>query len=242
MSDVLNGRGRSRSNTTCRTNRAPLIMRATSSSNENIAYNAEYTYNRRSLLKTTSSAVIGVVITNRVDSVDAISAKEASKSYDSYAENYEALDGGSAASLLGIEEARINLLEKAAGSTLEVGVGTGLNISKYNYAAISKLTLLDVSEGMLSKARSRANEIVPSEVSIDYVIADATSELIERFGEAQFDTVVDTFSLCVMGNAGAVKCLQQLKGVVKSKNDGGACDTAVLALQLAHKDCAYNCI
>lgn len=43
----------------------------------------------------------------------------------------------------------------------------------------------------------------------------------QYFEESTFDTVVDTFSLCVMGNDGAKRCLQQIKHVVKPSKDGG---------------------
>ena len=153
----------------------------------------------------------------------AISADTASKDYDMYAENYDELDGGSAANMLGIEDARNKLLSLATGSTLEVGAGTGLNLLSYKYGAsgVNKLTLLDVSQNMLGKAKSRANLVIPPGIEVDYVIADATKGLIDAFGESNFDTVVDTFSLCVMGNQGAMDCLKQLKAVVKSKENGG---------------------
>jgi methyltransferase OMS1, mitochondrial len=51
------------------------------------------------------------------------------------------------------------------------------------------------------------------------VQADATSELVSRFGSDSFDTVIDSFSLCVMGNKGASDCLYQLARVVK-RDDG----------------------
>lgn len=42
-------------------------------------------------------------------------------------------------------------------------------------------------------------------------------ELVKRFGpEPIFNTVVDSFSLCVMGNEGAAKCLDQMRQIVKT--------------------------
>lgn len=52
-------------------------------------------------------------------------------------------------------------------------------------------------------------------VPIKVVQADATSELVDRFGTEVFDTVVDSFSLCVMGNQGAKDCLDEISRVVK---------------------------
>jgi ubiquinone/menaquinone biosynthesis C-methylase UbiE len=166
---------------------------------------------------------------------NAITPQQASTSYDKYAANYNALDGGSIATSLGIDDARKQLLSQAYGNVLEIGAGTGLNLDSYRFvgddSAITSLTLVDISEGMLSVAKAHAeeiqqqyrqrqllsnnsstNQLLPS---IKFVKADATSELIPLFGENAFDTVVDTFSLCVMGNEGARKCLREMRGVVK---------------------------
>ena len=53
---------------------------------------------------------------------NSISPKEAESSYDKYASTYDALDGGSVANSLGIEEARAAMLQMAQGRVLEVGV------------------------------------------------------------------------------------------------------------------------
>jgi ubiquinone/menaquinone biosynthesis C-methylase UbiE len=117
-------------------------------------------------------------------------------------------------------------LAKAHGSVLEIGCGTGLNLSKYDFSKVSSLTLLDVSSGMLQQAKQRVtwmsqqypnNEILSN---IRFVQADATSELVQRFGKAKFDTVVDTFSFCVMGNKGTRDCLQQMKQVLAAPPHG----------------------
>eukprot|EP00558_Chaetoceros_sp_UNC1202_P014562 CAMPEP_0197236230 /NCGR_PEP_ID=MMETSP1429-20130617/3417_1 /TAXON_ID=49237 /ORGANISM="Chaetoceros sp., Strain UNC1202" /LENGTH=293 /DNA_ID=CAMNT_0042694985 /DNA_START=324 /DNA_END=1205 /DNA_ORIENTATION=+ len=154
----------------------------------------------------------------------AISSQEAESSYDKYAATYDALDGGSVANSLGIEEARTNMLKAARGRVLEIGVGTGLNLSKYQFASsqnasdgVTSLTLLDISEGMMEEAKVKLRLLnVPDYVDVHFVKGDATAELSTLFGaEGYFDTVVDTFSLCVMGNAGAKRCLEEMKHVVK---------------------------
>jgi len=157
-------------------------------------------------------------------SVNAITPEKASQDYDTYATNYDDLDGGSAASILGIEEARKKMLQSASGETLEIGVGTGLNLPYYfmsGDSSVTKLSLLDISQGMIAKAKARAKEVVPTSIPVDYHIADATNSLVEEFGDTKFDTIVDTFSLCVMGNVGALSCLKQIKKVVKPKREGG---------------------
>lgn len=149
----------------------------------------------------------------------AITPEEASSSYDEYASTYDDLDGGSAASILGIDQARTQYIQKYARgeNVLEIGVGTGLNLDRYDFSKIGNLTCVDISAGMLLQAQQK----VPPSAKINFLQADATTELSTTFEANTFDTVVDTFSLCVMGNDGAKKCLQQIKRIVKSKQDGG---------------------
>jgi ubiquinone/menaquinone biosynthesis C-methylase UbiE len=146
----------------------------------------------------------------------ALSPEAASTAYDTYASSYDELDGGSAASILGLDEARSKLLQQAKGKVLEIGAGTGLNLSKYT-ASVSSLTLVDISQGMLQQAKSRATAIKLT-FPIEFVKADATSQLVDLFGENAFDTVVDSFSLCVMGNERAKSCLEQLTKVAKAES------------------------
>uniref|UniRef100_A0A7S2EUL7 Methyltransferase domain-containing protein n=1 Tax=Ditylum brightwellii TaxID=49249 RepID=A0A7S2EUL7_9STRA len=162
----------------------------------------------------------------------AITPQEASKSYDTYATTYDDLDGGSVASALGIDDARSALLATASGNVLEIGVGTGLNVNKYIFAptpdddgsgGVTSLTLVDVSEGMLAQAKIKVESLdIPNHIKVEFIKADATStELVDKFSVEKFDTVIDTFSLCVMGNKGAQDCLGQMSQLVKKKQDGG---------------------
>eukprot|EP00980_Cylindrotheca_fusiformis_P025603 scaffold14213_cov103-Cylindrotheca_fusiformis.AAC.1 len=195
-------------------------------------------WERRNVLQSTLISLCGgtsgiLLFTNDPATVVlALSPQEASTAYDSYASNYDSLDGGTASSLLGIDQARSELCRKARGNVLEIGAGTGLNLEKYDWSQIKSLTLLDISEGMLSKAQKRissmssSSSIIPNEKQniISFVQADATTELGSKFGGSKtrpFDTVVDSFSLCTMGNEGAKHCLEQICQVVKSKQDGG---------------------
>jgi len=213
-------------------------------------------YDRRTFCIASSSLVASTMISSSDSITNAITPEQASKSYDTYASTYDNLDGGSIASSLGIDEARQDLLSKASGNVLEIGVGTGLNLNSYNYNNIKSLTLVDISNGMIEEAKLRINEIDTKDTSIKFVIADATSELTSLFGEETFDTVVDTFSLCVMGNEGAKRCLDQMTSVVKKKTGqiflientrssnpvlGAYQDiTASAAAQMGGKGCLYN--
>lgn len=225
-------------------------------------------YDRRTFCIASSSLVASTMISSSSSITNAITPEQASKSYDTYASTYNNLDGGSMASSLGIDEARQDLLSKATGNVLEIGVGTGLNLNSYNYNNIKSLTLVDISNyhlyhhsynckpGMIEEAKLRINDIDTKDTSIKFVIADATSELTSLFGEETFDTVVDTFSLCVMGNEGAQQCLDQMTSVVKKKTGrillientrssnpvlGAYQDiTASAAAQMGGKGCLYN--
>lgn len=155
----------------------------------------------------------------------ALAPDRAATAYDAYAPTYDALDGGGLAASLGIEDARERLIGRASGDVLEVGVGTGLNLGAYRWEGLTSLTVVDVSEGMLAQARGRLERLGRDgrggAVPVRFVRADATSQLRSLFGAGHFDTVVDSFSLCVMGDDGARRCLDEMAGVVKRPEEGG---------------------
>jgi len=175
------------------------------------------------LISSATAAVVMLAITTALPlPSQALSPTEAAADYDTYAASYDQLDGGKASAALGMEQARSTLLKKARGHVLEIGVGTGLNLQSYDPSQISSLTLCDVSDGMLQQAANRAKTLPNLQgIPVTFVKADATSELVDRFGQAVFDTVVDSFSLCVMGTPGARQCLEQMSRVVKLGSAGG---------------------
>lgn len=77
---------------------------------------------------------------------------------------------------------------RAQGETLEVAVGTGLNIPLYD--ATVRLTGIDLSPQMLKLAENRAAE---AKRSVDLREADAHKL---PFADSSFDSVVCTYSLC----------------------------------------------
>jgi ubiquinone/menaquinone biosynthesis C-methylase UbiE len=79
---------------------------------------------------------------------------------------------------------------KATSTTLEVAVGTGLNLTYYPNDVT--LTGLEWSPAMLDIARRRADELGRT---VDLVQGDAQQM---QFPDATFDTVVCTFSLCAI--------------------------------------------
>lgn len=77
---------------------------------------------------------------------------------------------------------------KARGDTLEVAVGTGLNLPHYPDGV--RLTAIDLSPEMLAIARARP---VPSHLFTDLREGDAHRL---DFADERFDTVLATYSLC----------------------------------------------
>jgi ubiquinone/menaquinone biosynthesis C-methylase UbiE len=77
---------------------------------------------------------------------------------------------------------------RASGAVLEVAVGTGLNLPLYPPGAT--VTGIDLSPGMLAVARDRAKALG---LNADLRVGNA--EALE-FGDASFDTVLCTISLC----------------------------------------------
>src|SRR3990172_1909024 len=68
---------------------------------------------------------------------------------------------------------------------LEVGVGTGINLSYYPRAA--RVTAIDISERMLERAKARAERLG---VTVELSLMDAQRL---TFDDASFDTVVAAF-------------------------------------------------
>ncbi|NJC73519.1 methyltransferase domain-containing protein [Planosporangium thailandense] len=76
----------------------------------------------------------------------------------------------------------------ATGHTLEVAIGTGVNIDRYPAAV--RLTGFDLSHGMLRNARARAAAVGRTPALIQGDVRDLP------FADASFDTVVCTLGLC----------------------------------------------
>jgi len=89
---------------------------------------------------------------------------------------------------------------------LEVGVGTGKNIPYYPEDV--RVTAVDLSEGMLARARRRARELG---VEVDLRLMDA-----QRLGfpDAAFDAALATFCFCSVPDP--IAGLRELMRVVKS--------------------------
>lgn len=86
-------------------------------------------------------------------------------------------------------EQRQKVLAPAAGEVLEIGFGTGLNLSCYP-SSVTKLTILDKTEFLPSRVQTR---IAASTIPISKATLDA-AEL--PFDAGRFDVVVSTWTLC----------------------------------------------
>jgi ubiquinone/menaquinone biosynthesis C-methylase UbiE len=95
-----------------------------------------------------------------------------------------------------IGDSRALLCGQATGRTLEVAIGTGLNLE--HYPPDIQLTGVDLSAGMLAVAAKRANV---SGVGVTLVHADAQKL---PFRDASFDTVVCTLALCAVPDQATV--------------------------------------
>jgi ubiquinone/menaquinone biosynthesis C-methylase UbiE len=108
-----------------------------------------------------------------------------------FAALYDTVGKGSEAA--GLREERRQLLAQAAGATIEIGAGTGLNLEHYP-AAVTRLVLVEPDAHMRRRlgrrvaALGRAVEVV--DASVDKL----------PFPDATFDTVVGTLVLCSVPN------------------------------------------
>ncbi|GMI13879.1 hypothetical protein TrVE_jg13401 [Triparma verrucosa] len=150
------------------------------------------------------------------DSSSSTSATSQQPAYDGYASTYDLLDDKVASSLsfLGLSQGRSDLLSNSYGSVLEICAGTGINLPYYPKRKLKSLTMLDISPNMLKLAEER-NESYPCE-NVKFDVADITDgrAVIGRYGEGAFDTIVDTFSLCVLDTE-TVRTLELVRRLIK---------------------------
>ena len=98
--------------------------------------------------------------------------------------------GSRSSRILPIDAGRDWACSAARGATLEIGVGTGLNLPLYPDAVA--LTAIDISPEMLAHARARAATL---NRPVDLREADAAQL---PFSDGSFDTVVSTLTLCTI--------------------------------------------
>jgi ubiquinone/menaquinone biosynthesis C-methylase UbiE len=96
----------------------------------------------------------------------------------------------------GLREMRREVLAGAAGRTVEIGAGTGLNLDLYP-AAVSELTLVEPDPHMLKKLRTRL-----ASGSSDASAIQAPAESLP-FADGSIETVVFTLVLCTVPDPAA---------------------------------------
>jgi ubiquinone/menaquinone biosynthesis C-methylase UbiE len=106
-----------------------------------------------------------------------------------------------------VMKARSQLIPKARGKVLEIGIGTGLNLGFYDPAKVEHICGVDPAAQMHAKARNRAAKIS--------IPVETLPLVIETIGaaDASFDTVVTTFTLCTIPDP--VSALREMRRVLK---------------------------
>ena len=91
----------------------------------------------------------------------------------------------------GASEARREMIvPQAKGRVLEIGIGSGNNLPYYDDSKVSHLTAIDPLEELWKK-----RNVDLTQLSFDVKYIKGTAEQIPA-GDATFDTVVTTFTLC----------------------------------------------
>lgn len=140
----------------------------------------------------------------------------AEASYDRLASSYDRWNRGGAARTFGIPDLREELVREAKGEVLEVAVGSGINLSSYewNGSNLSRVTGVDISKSMLEVAEARARELDVNDAGTARFRAVQADARDLPFPDEEFDTVLDTFSMCVLQDD-ALQVLREMKRVCK---------------------------
>jgi ubiquinone/menaquinone biosynthesis C-methylase UbiE len=100
---------------------------------------------------------------------------------------------------------RKDLIQRAQGSVLEIGSGTGINFPYYQ--SVTKVTAIEPSQHMIERS-SRRREMLAVPIQI---LKESAEEL--PFPDNTFDTVVVTLAVCTIPNPNAA--LLEMKRVCK---------------------------
>ena len=110
-----------------------------------------------------------------------------------YAAIYDRISSGSERA--GLSEERRRLLTQASGATIEIGAGTGLNLSHFP-PEVTRLWLVEPDPDMRKRLHRRVGG------RDDVEIVDARAEALP-FPDASLDTAVVTFALCSVADPDA---------------------------------------
>ncbi len=142
-------------------------------------------------------------------SEDVSSRHSISTKYDRASKSYDRMEA--LIETLLFRKARRRAVAHVRGEVLEIGVGTGKNLPFYPESAT--VTGIDVSCGMLERARRRAARLNNTEIRLRRMDAEAMP-----FPDDSFDTVISTFVFCTVANphAGLGEALRVLKPAGKA--------------------------
>jgi ubiquinone/menaquinone biosynthesis C-methylase UbiE len=102
---------------------------------------------------------------------------------------------------------RTKVIPLATGNVLEIGIGSGLNLSIYNNENVKHLTAIDPSNEMWDR-----NVIDTKNLPFEFSFIEAFAENIPE-EDNRFDTVVITYTLCSIPDTN--KALEEMRRVLK---------------------------
>src|SRR5258708_4701215 len=106
-----------------------------------------------------------------------------------------------------IDEIRQRIVPLAQGIVLEIGVGPGVNLPRYDPAKVSKVYALEPNKGMLRRAEEQRQR---TQLNIEFL--GLPGERIP-LSDASVDTVVSTFTLCTI--PGVLEALRGMASVLR---------------------------
>jgi len=106
-----------------------------------------------------------------------------------------------------VMKTRAQIVPLASGRVLEIGIGTGLNLSFYDSTKVTEIVGVDPAAQMQEKARERAAGIGIPVQTVALELGQIQAE------DASFDSIVCTFTLCTIPDA--VAALREMRRVLR---------------------------
>lgn len=106
-----------------------------------------------------------------------------------------------------VMKTRSKLVPHAEGRVLEIGIGTGLNLSFYDAGKVHSVTGVDPAAAMHKRARARARHITIPVETVALELGEIQAE------SHSFDTIVCTFTLCTIPDVPLA--FQEMRRVLK---------------------------